>query len=170
MARKRQKSADVGINMTPMIDIVFQLITFFLLVSQFASAEIDPRIVLPDLGDESKAVPRQQVMKLVVNLMAYDPEKGDEKTLEYVKAGTLNVTNIAREQNKDYLDVLRDVMQEQKEKVEAQEGKLILVLRAHNTLAWSHVQEVMIAAARLQIQDVRLAAPLGTEGYKMLTK
>ncbi len=35
------------LDMTPMIDVVFQLITFFMLINKFEQAEADERIVLP---------------------------------------------------------------------------------------------------------------------------
>ena len=35
------------LDMTPMIDVVFQLIMFFMLINKFAQAETDERIVLP---------------------------------------------------------------------------------------------------------------------------
>lgn len=35
------------LDMTPMIDVVFQLITFFMLINKFEQAETDERVVLP---------------------------------------------------------------------------------------------------------------------------
>ena len=35
------------LDMTPMIDVVFQLITFFMLINKFEQAEADERVVLP---------------------------------------------------------------------------------------------------------------------------
>lgn len=37
----------IGFTMTPMIDIIFQLIIFFLAVNQFQKAETDPSLHLP---------------------------------------------------------------------------------------------------------------------------
>ena len=37
-------------NMTPILDMVFQLITFFMLVINFKAADIDHELVLPVLG------------------------------------------------------------------------------------------------------------------------
>jgi biopolymer transport protein ExbD len=44
------KPADVAppdLDMTPMIDIVFQLITFFMVINKFDQAEADERVTLP---------------------------------------------------------------------------------------------------------------------------
>jgi len=49
MPRKKHRGSDTGsvsMNMTPMIDIVFQLIIFFLLTSQFQQLEIED-VTLP---------------------------------------------------------------------------------------------------------------------------
>jgi biopolymer transport protein ExbD len=48
-------------NLTPLLDIVFQLITFFMLVINFSSENIDARIKLPVAGS---AKPQDDVAKL----------------------------------------------------------------------------------------------------------
>ena len=44
--KRRKKPPQVSLNMTPMIDIVFQLIIFFMLVSEFQNMEME-QITLP---------------------------------------------------------------------------------------------------------------------------
>lgn len=60
-----------GLNLTPLVDIVFQLIVFFMLVSQGVSAEREP-MDLPK-PDSSEARQKTQVDRLVINLFA-DPD------------------------------------------------------------------------------------------------
>ena len=43
---KKQEDLDLGLNMTPMIDIVFQLIIFFMVVSELATLDLE-RLTLP---------------------------------------------------------------------------------------------------------------------------
>ena len=45
---QQQKSAEP--NLTPILDMVFQLITFFMLVMNFKAAEIDATLLLPVIG------------------------------------------------------------------------------------------------------------------------
>jgi len=53
MAVKINRGAVLGgIDLTPMIDMVFNLLIFFMVVSQFASAERDLKVVLPE-GSEA---------------------------------------------------------------------------------------------------------------------
>lgn len=57
-------------NLTPLLDIVFQLITFFMLVINFASDNYDQRIKLPDAGSARPVEDVQRVMedRLVLNI------------------------------------------------------------------------------------------------------
>lgn len=48
MRIKKKSSEVVGGDMTPMIDMTFQLIAFFMVLINFTQAEQDDRIVLPD--------------------------------------------------------------------------------------------------------------------------
>jgi biopolymer transport protein ExbD len=65
----RATSGDVGFNMTPMIDIVFQLIIFFLLSSHLARQETHLALPLPvaESGDPTSVGERPRV---VVNVLA----------------------------------------------------------------------------------------------------
>jgi biopolymer transport protein ExbD len=56
MARRDAEPATTDIDMTPMIDIVFQLMTFFIFTLNFSEAEQDDRIQLP-LSQLAKPVP-----------------------------------------------------------------------------------------------------------------
>ena len=47
MARRNGGPSNTEIDMTPMIDMTFQLITFFMFVMNFSEAEQDDRIQLP---------------------------------------------------------------------------------------------------------------------------
>jgi biopolymer transport protein ExbD len=57
-------------NLTPLLDIVFQLITFFMLVINFASDNYDQRIKLPDAGSARPVEDTQRVLedRLVLNI------------------------------------------------------------------------------------------------------
>src|SRR5215510_12554998 len=65
----RAVSSDVGFNMTPMIDVVFQLIIFFLLSSHLAKQEKQLPLALPTaksgIVEAADARPR-----LTVNVLA----------------------------------------------------------------------------------------------------
>ncbi|MEO1991849.1 MAG: biopolymer transporter ExbD [Pirellulales bacterium] len=56
MVRRKRGVSDTEVDMTPMIDMTFQLITFFIFTLNFSEAEQDDRIQLP-LSQLAKPVP-----------------------------------------------------------------------------------------------------------------
>ena len=63
------KSGDVSFNMTPMIDVVFLLLIFFLVASHLARQETQLELPLPaaDSGEETAAA---DAPRLTINLLA----------------------------------------------------------------------------------------------------
>ena len=59
----------VGFNMTPMIDVVFQLIIFFLLSSHLAQQETRYELPLP-AAKSGKADPADERARLTINVLA----------------------------------------------------------------------------------------------------
>jgi biopolymer transport protein ExbD len=55
-------------NLTPLLDMVFQLITFFMLVINFKSAEMDLSLKLPVVGSARPVETHGQVGLLVLNI------------------------------------------------------------------------------------------------------
>ena len=65
----RSVSGEVGFNMTPMIDVVFQLIIFFLLSSHLAKQEKEVPLPLPAAAS-GKAEAADDRPRLTVNVLA----------------------------------------------------------------------------------------------------
>lgn len=61
-------SASAEPNLTPMLDMVFQLITFFMLVINFKSASMDLNMKLPVVGSARPVETKGQEDLLVLNL------------------------------------------------------------------------------------------------------
>lgn len=59
-----RRSSGIGMNMTPMIDIVFLLIIFFMTVSQITQS-LDHPIDLPDVGDGGQKL---ETVSITVNV------------------------------------------------------------------------------------------------------
>ncbi|MFM8414794.1 MAG: ExbD/TolR family protein [Planctomycetota bacterium] len=68
MARKRKGAGSVDIDMTPMIDVTFQLITFFMFTLNFSEAVQDQRIQLPT-SQVAKPVENADIEPLTLQLM-----------------------------------------------------------------------------------------------------
>lgn len=65
----RTITTDVGFNMTPMIDVVFQLIIFFLLSSHLAKQEKELPLPLP-AAKSATVTPADNRPRLTVNVLA----------------------------------------------------------------------------------------------------
>ena len=74
VATKRPRAA-IGMNMTPMIDIVFQLIVFFLVASHLAQQEVQLELDLPGAvsGDP---VEEDRPRRIVLNVLPDDRPEG----------------------------------------------------------------------------------------------
>ena len=69
MAKRESKLAGkVPVDMTPMIDVTFQLITFFMFTLNFTEAEQDQRIQLPT-SQVAKPVENSDIEPLTLQLM-----------------------------------------------------------------------------------------------------
>jgi biopolymer transport protein ExbD len=51
MAARRQRTEDASINLTPMIDVVFLLVIFFMVGSKFSEAESRIKVNVPTVGE-----------------------------------------------------------------------------------------------------------------------
>ena len=65
----RQSSTSTQINMTPMIDVTFLLIIFFLLSSHLAQQESQLEIKLPEASSGQQSVDSTERPRLSVNLL-----------------------------------------------------------------------------------------------------
>ncbi len=65
----------VGFNMTPMIDVVFLLIIFFLVSSHLAKQETQLELDLPN-ATSGRATPDEGVRRVVVNVLSQPGDSG----------------------------------------------------------------------------------------------
>ena len=142
------------INMTPMIDVVFQLIVFFMLVNNIISEEAVLMIV-PELEDP-KTHELGQNDRITVNVapQSYDPSRG------------INDLNIPGEASfvqvgldRYDLDDMEGVTEALKQ-AKAQNEEVQVLLRADSGLFYDEVQPVMQAITTAGIVTVNLVAYL----------
>jgi biopolymer transport protein ExbD len=66
-AVKKPKRAGVSIDMTPYVDVIMLILTFFMLTAQFkAELSEDIKISLPKSGNDTTKLPERNVMALMV--------------------------------------------------------------------------------------------------------
>lgn len=67
MAVKRPKRPGVSIDMTPYVDVIMLILTFFMLTAQFkAELSEDIKVTLPSSGNDTTKLPERNVMTIVV--------------------------------------------------------------------------------------------------------
>jgi biopolymer transport protein ExbD len=67
-AVKKPKRPGVAIDMTPYVDVIMLILTFFMLTAQFkAELTEDIQVTLPKSGNDTTKLPERNVMTIVVN-------------------------------------------------------------------------------------------------------
>ena len=150
MARvnKSKGGGDVGFNMTPMIDIIFNLIIFFMLISQFQQLEIED-VVLPE-AEAAKVMDYSQYRNIVINII-----KGKTSSLDAVVKVMGREMNVLEPYTRPdgsqtvggELTTLLVSMAEQKGK-----SQLNVILRADADVPYEDVARVMLAAGAAGIE------------------
>src|SRR5688572_3727717 len=97
-------SAPAAPNLVPILDMVFQLITFFMLVINFKSASMDRTLKLPVVGSALPAtVPAEDVLVLNINAQGELLVYGNTREIdEYVSAEAATSRLTARRLNPDF--------------------------------------------------------------------
>ena len=129
----RAISSDVGFNMTPMIDVVFQLIIFFLLSSHLAKQETQLPLPLPAAASGTRQAADNRP-RLTVNVLA---------------DGTLLVANHPINSN-DLAALLR-------ERLAAHGDDLEVRIRGDRGVLYSRVEPVLLACVQAGIWNVAYA-------------
>lgn len=88
MSRSARSEVKAEPNLTPMLDMVFQLVTFFMLVINFKSASLDLSLKLPVVGTARPVDTKGQTDLLILNV--------DSKGNLNIYGRTMNIENYIR--------------------------------------------------------------------------
>jgi len=124
--------------MTPMIDVVFLLIIFFMLVSQFSSAE-NVEVELPD-PEQSQAIEATVPEKVILNIEYVGPDEPPAFLL-----GSIRVAGLA--------ELSRRLRNQRVGSPELQ-----VILRADKRVAYLDVRQAMEVIAANQIEMFHIVA------------
>lgn len=152
MAKRHQPpKQDVSLNLTSLLDVIFQLIVFFLLVTNFTSLEL-PEMKPPE-PDNSQARETQRRERIVVNVMP-------EATSGRVKGVRVGSTRNIPPGNYGQLTALLEQEKEKKGSPDSDnpEDRLQVDLRADTTVHYENVQPVMNAITAAGIARINLVA------------
>ncbi len=150
---KTNSDQNIEMDMTPMIDVVFQLIIFFILITDMTQSELE-ELRLPMARNAVQDKPDPKVVRPVLNILPdgtminkrrelYDPEKDDMTETERYLA-----------------DQSRLMPQKYDESVKAKLPDNPLLIRADQNTEFKYIQKVMEICGKkgIQIWKLQLAA------------
>ncbi len=135
----------VGFNMTPMIDIVFLLIIFFLVSSHLARQETQLELDLPAAASGRRAEDDDRTRRVIVNVLA-QPRQGDGLD---EGGGKLMVGGRVLEEGE-----LQKVIEFERRRAE---GPLEIRIRSDRQVPYGRVEPIMIACAKAGVWNVTFA-------------
>ena len=135
------RPGDIRLNLTALVDVTVLLLTFFMVVNQFASAErVEMKLPQPD---HSQARDRRVAEPVVINLL----EQGPGQDPAY-QIGPLRVGSLAE-------------LSRQLAAAKRHAPQVEVVLRADKRLGYGRVREVMELLGEQQISRFHVVAEIG---------
>jgi len=161
--KRAQGGEDVGFNMTPMIDVTFQLIIFFILAGQAASEDL-ARLKLPK-PTESQATNNPALMqapnRVVVNVLS---KAGvEDENADPVFAGQAKEWRVAGQRiEAGDRDRLRDLLEGRYKQWKAtmKSDEFFVEIRADHRVNYGEVEPAMLAASAAGIPKMNITAIL----------
>lgn len=145
MKTVKKKPIDIQLNLTPLIDLIMNLLIFFMLVSQMSVVERTP-VDLPILS-QGKAT----VIK---------PDDKVAITMKHVDGGDLPIYQVGSVEVGGVAEIAKRL-----EQVKAASPSVELVLRADKRIPYRFVKEVMQTAGKAGIKVVAITVAMnGREG------
>lgn len=124
-------SALSHLSLTPLIDIVFLLLIFFLVATRFAEEERELDVLLPDASEAQPLTSKPR--ELFLNI--------DEKGRYYVTGKILTLPDLDSVLQAAYVN---------------NPGRASVVIRADRRVAWNYVVAAMNACNKARIRDYRV--------------
>jgi len=153
MVKRRAVGTTPEMNMTPLIDVVFQLIIFFMLVNNIIS-EQSVQMVVPRL-DESRTRELGEGHRVFVNVAPFDHTPDDRAGNALSFPGEAQFVRIG--QATFAVGDLEGMARELRE-WKARDPQVEVLLRADAALYYEAVAPVMTAISAAEIQAVNLVA------------
>ena len=146
--RKKLEPQEVNLNLTSMLDVVFQLIVFFLLVTNFTSAEL-PKLEVPEAT--SAIIDKNRDPYVTVNII---PQTSGSKGLADGSGQAKNVRVGTKDIGPGNYGELTLMLKEEK----AKNDGIQVDLRADASIHYANVQPVMDAITQAGIGQINLVS------------
>ena len=132
------RGSAVGFNMTPMIDIVFQLIIFFLVSSHLAQSQMQYTFDLPEAKTGQEQLETTKTTKIVINLLP--PENGGTDYTILLAGEPVDIPTLKK-----------------KLTYERSRQQIEIHIRASQKTPYKVVEPILTACAQSGVWDVRFA-------------
>jgi len=151
--RSRAKGGGaVSFNMTPMIDIVFNLIIFFMIVSQFYQMKVEAVKLPPAAKADPKKEDIQKFQNVVINVVPPDTEKDPNNKTTLVKIDRRVIMESVLYGDVPDPEPLINLLKARKEAAEANKGKPVnIILRAGENVHYELIGRIMLCASQAGI-------------------
>lgn len=153
--------ANPELNMTPLIDVTFQLIIFFMLVNNIVAQEA-VQMIVPQLTDPKTRELGEVDQRLVVNVAPTDYQPGDRRGDNVLNTDGRATRVVIGMQEFGPLDLgpMTDTLKEYK----ARFPDGLILLRADAAIEYSAVQPIMAAITGAGISKINLVAYMPDKG------
>ena len=132
MAKRRHDEEAPTLSMTPMIDIVFNLVIFFLIVTDLTQKELE-NLVLPNAQKAKEDKAAEEEERVIINLVENDKEPGTYKAI-------IKRVEYDHEALKQYL---LERAETKREDVAPYGSEIFVLIRADRSTPWQEVQWIM---------------------------
>ncbi len=155
MKIKSEKSALAEVDMTPMIDIVFQLIAFFMVITNFEQTQADERVKLPK---DQLARPAEVVSPndMVLNIGYVRDDQGNNisNLLLFYAGEKYEMSEVARILSRE-ARLLSDI--------DKNPALTTVIIRADKETPTGHIQEIIKHAQKAGFEKFSLSATQSQE-------
>lgn len=181
MAKKKREDNEVNLNLTSMMDVVFLLIIFFILITNFTTNE-NPELVPPKF-DHSAAKELDDKGRIMVNIVPRSGKMNATPKIDYVYPLFLMVGNkrfeplvdVSKEKMRglgpdnlpsardyfkyeDFTDILRQERASRAQADNMSEDEVQVTLRADGRIQYQYVAKVMEAIVKGGLKKVNIVA------------
>jgi biopolymer transport protein ExbD len=155
MAKKKKdllNAEDLELNMTPMIDVVFNLIIFFMIVTDMTQKELED-LVLPDSRASVEDKDDEEEVRIIINISKKNKETyaQDREVDIKIKGQPYDLDSL-----KNHLWKIAETKRNPEDPSGANPSEVYVLVRCDRDIAWKEVQWVMQACAHPDVRIYKL--------------
>lgn len=168
MASKRLRAANskeeegLAVDMSPMIDMVFLLLIFFIVTANLVVVKMDKRVQVPVA--ENSSPQEKKTGRIVINVYGEGVDK-DGNSLAHPSGARFSIGDQTFTALPDDDEAIFEYIKEQKDKMEGT-LKPQLHLRGHRGVEFKHCRRIIRIAAEAGVDQVIFASYASSNAYK----